>query len=460
MIPIKMVVWIYLGMVFTNLVIASLQFYFQRNPIHKRVFLYWAFNILGFVANSFVKEPGVLMISMASFGIAVGQVVIGMVFAEVRGTTVRLWPVIPVYFVSLGTAILLLHIGVPFDFAVLPGVFGCVFPFFYYWVAAARSNRAKTTFLQRSFLVTTTVLSLHQFDWGFVVMHSEAILPGFMVAFALFHILSILMPMMANEMDFSRRLERLEDQVEKKAGELSLARIRLSESNKMASLGRLAGGMAHEINNPLAIIRGSADLLEIQSELGSADSEAIADAIRNIRGGSGRISGITGILRTFAKEGLGAGKTTVAPRTLVEEVIRSCGERLRHTGITLAFEADGISSRIYGNAFEISHAIREVLENAMDAIEKIPVKLIQVRLSEWPGILQVHIEDSGRLDPSVSEKIMDPFFTTKAPGKGAGLGLSLARAIVEHAGGRLFLDPSSPRTLFILEFPSQGSAGA
>ncbi len=243
------------------------------------------------------------------------------------------------------------------------------------------------------------------------------------------------------------------DQVELERS-LELARQKSMQSSKFVSLGEMAAGVAHEINNPLAIIGGRADQLTEMILSGSATPESSLAALESIRRTTDRIGKIVRGLRAFSRNAEGDPMTENPLRTLIEESLELCRERFKHHEITLRVEgnADAVVSC---RPAQIAQIVMNLLSNSFDAVVGQNERWVLLESGETPeGAVFLSVTDSGPGIPShLAEKIMLPFFTTKDVGKGTGLGLSVSKGIAEDHGGRLWFDASSAHTRLVLELP-------
>ena len=234
----------------------------------------------------------------------------------------------------------------------------------------------------------------------------------------------------------------------KKAEELLL------QSSKMASLGVMASGIAHEINNPLAIIVGKTNRIKkMMSEPAFNNQEVLAD-LDKIKSTSDRISKIIKGLHAFSRNTINDPYNTVSIKKLINETLELCLEKFRNDGIELFIE-NIFDVDIQCRPAEISQVILNLLNNAYDAVIELPKKWIRIEMRYISAErVQLLITDSGSgISKEIAEKIMLPFFSTKNVSKGTGLGLSISKRIIEDHWGNLFLDESSPNTCFILEIP-------
>ncbi|HYG66121.1 MAG TPA: ATP-binding protein, partial [Anaeromyxobacteraceae bacterium] len=199
---------------------------------------------------------------------------------------------------------------------------------------------------------------------------------------------------------------------------------RLVQSEKLAGIGRLAAGVAHEINNPLGVILGYVQLIRRRAEgrlaedLGVVEEEAL------------RAKEIVEGLLDLSRPQRG-GVEPVALRTLTDEVVRRLGEAGHTAGVELRVLGEGDAT---GDPSRLRQVILNLVRNAAEAAGA--GGLVTVAISERAGVAELSVTDTGRgLAPAVRERLFEPFLTTKP--KGTGLGLAISRAIARAHGGEI-----------------------
>lgn len=225
---------------------------------------------------------------------------------------------------------------------------------------------------------------------------------------------------------------------------------RLMQSEKMAGLGRLAAGVAHEINNPMSGIMLYANF--VMEELG--ENHKLAEDLKTIIHEAERCKVIVADLLAFSHQ-----NTYEMEPVSLNEVIQKTLTILRHQplfqGIELDQSLDSDLPPIMGNAIRLNQVVMNIVVNGIQAMEGKGTLHIVTRLRAGGDIAEIEIGDSGPGIPrELQEKIFDPFFTTKATGEGTGLGLSVSYAIVkEHKGTIRVRSAPETGTLFSLKFP-------
>lgn len=236
----------------------------------------------------------------------------------------------------------------------------------------------------------------------------------------------------------------------------------LAISARLSAVGMMAGGVAHEVNNPLAIIRASAsDLLDIIHAEGQVSLEEVTRNARRIQQTADRIATIVKSLRRIAREGSQDDFLPVPVSKIVEETLEICQERFGAHSVTLRLPRIDPRLKVSCREVQIAQVLLNLLTNAFDAVAGQPgEKWVQLEVKRTGESIIFSVVDSGPgIPPEIRSRIMEPFFTTKEVGKGVGLGLSVSRTMAEEHGGKLELVESLGHTCFSLTLPVAGSVG-
>jgi C4-dicarboxylate-specific signal transduction histidine kinase len=230
-------------------------------------------------------------------------------------------------------------------------------------------------------------------------------------------------------------------------------RTQLIYASKMSALGEMAGGIAHEINNPLTVIGAKATVLREMIVKGNLDLTRMLTQVDKIDSTVSRIARIVRGLRTFARNGDSDPMNAVDLKVIVENTFELCVERFKRENIELrVHEIPDV--QICCREIQVSQVLLNLLNNAHDAVKGQPENWVDLSFEDMGTHIRMIVSDSGPGIPfEVADKIMQPFFTTKEVGQGTGLGLSISKGIVESHGGRLYLDKSAPYTRFVADFP-------
>ncbi len=224
---------------------------------------------------------------------------------------------------------------------------------------------------------------------------------------------------------------------------------RLQQQQRLESLGTLASGVAHEINNPVNIIMNFAELIQARAD---RDPESLRDYAGHIVGECHRVGGIVRNLLRFARQETDT-TVPVSAREIVEDTVSLIRNVLIKDQIRIEVDAPEKLPEISCRSQQIQQVLMNLLTNARDSLnEKYPgfheEKAIRVRVetatpksegdAEGPVFLRFSVEDRGMgIRPEVLDRIFDPFYTTKPRDRGTGLGLSVSHGIVKEHGGTL-----------------------
>jgi len=217
--------------------------------------------------------------------------------------------------------------------------------------------------------------------------------------------------------------------------ELQQARERSAQGQRLVSLATLAAGAAHELASPLSTIAVAAK--ELEHELSAADAEARED-VTLIREQVGRCRGILDQMASDAGQPTGEPTTELDASTLLAAILQGHDSNRVVVHITPA----GQKATLRAPARALAQALRGLLVNALDASPGSAA--VELDLDADTERVRLEVRDHGSgMAPDVAARAMEPFFTTKATGRGMGLGLFLAKTVLEQLGGRLSLESSS-----------------
>jgi PAS domain S-box-containing protein len=221
-------------------------------------------------------------------------------------------------------------------------------------------------------------------------------------------------------------------------------RAKALHSSKLASLGEMSAGIAHEINNPLTIISGNAAMIAT----GRCDAQKTQDKIQAILKASERIAKIVKGMRKFSRAPEVPLHQTQSLVSLIEDSIQLVQARARL--FSVAIRADMIGrAEVSCDEVEMGQVFINLLNNGIDAAKDSQEKWVEVRLREEEADVVLQVIDSGpAIKPEVKVRLFQPFFTTKPIGEGTGLGLSIVKGILEGHRATIEFVESSPQTCF------------
>jgi len=232
----------------------------------------------------------------------------------------------------------------------------------------------------------------------------------------------------------------------------------LTQSSKMASLGKMAAGVAHEVNNPLAIIKEKAgwmrDLLTEEDIKASPNFKEFEDAIGKIEYHVTRAKDVTHRLLGFARR-MDPIQEDININEVLNQTVTFLENEARYRSIEINTDFQKNLPFVASDSAQLQQVFLNIIDNAIDAIGKDGRITIRTRATSDPDEVAITISDTG---PGISkeklDKIFDPFFTTKKVGEGTGLGLTISFSIIQKLGGRINVESQEGHgAKFIINLP-------
>lgn len=243
------------------------------------------------------------------------------------------------------------------------------------------------------------------------------------------------------------------EKLEKAYEELRTTQEQLHSAEKLASIGQLAAGVAHEINNPLGTIMLYATLLQ-KSIKKITDDNSLTNDLNLIINETNRCKNIVSNLLNFARQGK-LNITSFNMSELVNEVIRKIGINPKYQDCAVEINTPISGSMIDGDKEQLEQVLTNIIVNGIEAMEEMEEKKLTINIKNLPNDLEVQIIDRGTGIPKENySKLFTPFFTTKKIGKGTGLGLAIAYGIIKmHKGDITFESEVGKGTKFLIKLP-------
>lgn len=256
----------------------------------------------------------------------------------------------------------------------------------------------------------------------------------------------------------SRRFNRLNRiEIEKSRIDLEKQKEVNAHVGKLAAIGEMASGVAHEINNPLSIVQSRTEILKRGRNVVPIEQRAGFDkSIEILEKMISRMTVITkSLLKTSRSDSLESFKT-VDFQDILQDVLILVGDKAKVKNVKVIVTPDQFP--LYCKQIEISQILTNLLNNSIDALESKEEKWVKIIIEKEIIVEQeyalIKVVDSGSGIPEhIQEKLMQPFFTTKPTGKGVGIGLSISKKIAAEHKGSLTLNTKSINTCFELRIP-------
>src|SRR5467141_2278427 len=243
-------------------------------------------------------------------------------------------------------------------------------------------------------------------------------------------------------------------EMQRREQELRDKQEQLVQAGKLATLGELTTGVAHELNNPLnntgLFVGNAVDLIE----LGVTDKGQIVRELRHALQQVGKATEIISHLRTFGRAAP-ASRELISLSQVIERALSLVQEQLRLREIEVTVDLGPEEPVVVGNPIQLEQVFINLLTNARDAVASGPRKAIRISGAVGAAAVEVAVADTGPgIPPGLERRIFDPFFTTKEVGQGTGLGLSITYGIVKEHGGTISgVSRPGEGATFLLQLP-------
>lgn len=233
-------------------------------------------------------------------------------------------------------------------------------------------------------------------------------------------------------------------------------RTRLINTEKLVSLGELSSSLAHELKNPLSVVISRTSLLLERMETGPISQEELDKSLRVILRTAGRIEQTIKSIQALSRDSTRDNLTPIPLKILLDDVSILLDHKIKSKEINLRIINYNNQWQIMGRESQLVQVLMNLISNAIDAVENLRDRWIEIEFKKTGSHFVIQVSDSGKgISTEVIEKIMNPFFTTKATGSGTGLGLSISRRIMRDHEGDLVYLPNLENTVFQMQFPAR-----
>ena len=227
----------------------------------------------------------------------------------------------------------------------------------------------------------------------------------------------------------------------------------LQETSKMSSLGVMAACIAHEINNPLSVLKIHAEMIKLNVTSEQTNKEFLIDSAKKIDDTITRIGKIINGVKLHSRDTSNDPPERCNIKEIVDDTLEFSHYKILKENINIITK-EVMNLEINCIPAQISQVLVNLIKNSIDAIKELNEKWIEIEIDKNDITLLLKLTDSGpRIPPEIQAKMFDPFYTTKKAGQGTGLGLAISKGIIEKHHGRLYIDNECPNTRFVLELP-------
>ena len=250
-------------------------------------------------------------------------------------------------------------------------------------------------------------------------------------------------------------LHKTTEEIKQREKQLTEKQEQLVQAAKLATLGELTTGVAHELNNPLNNIGLFLGNAIDRIDLGAWEKNQIVEELHHAMQQVGKATEIISHLRTFGRAAP-VSRELVPIKMVIERSISLIQEQLRLRQIRTELDLCSENPMVIGNSIQLEQVFLNVLTNARDALANATRKLIQVRCQVEQDKVKLAFCDTGSgIAEGLEQRIFDPFFTTKEVGAGTGLGLSITYGIIKEHQGTISVEKSRPGegAIFLIELP-------
>jgi len=227
----------------------------------------------------------------------------------------------------------------------------------------------------------------------------------------------------------------------------------LQETSKMSSLGVMAACIAHEINNPLSVLKIHAEMIKLNVTAKIIDPEFLIDSAKKIDDTITRIGKIISGVKMHSRDTSGDPPQSCNIKDIIEDTLEFSHYKILKENINIIIKEE-LNQEITCIPAQISQVLVNLIKNSIDAVRELSEKWIEIEVDKNDKSVVLKLTDSGSGIPlEVQAKIFDPFYTTKKAGQGTGLGLAISKGIIDKHKGRLYIDNECPNTRFVMELP-------
>jgi len=442
--PILYITLLYASVILFNIVAAFYLWRGSRSSLHESLLKMWIFGLLLIFAGALTSEQNALIITLAFCFAYPYEWYLSRFVREVTDSDFNSNFFKKLMLVAIPTSVTMYYTTNYDEFVILPICLTCaLFPLSTAFLLVDKKWK-ELTVNQKGLTVLLILDGVQTALYGVLFSRQDLALLLLTFGFSLGVGIAMFAPAAIIEKTIADKT-RLETKLKIES--------QLSHSKRLTALGEMASGVAHEVNNPLAIVKIVFTVLEKKIKSGVYNEVEVQELFDTVSKNINRISKIISGLVTFSRDGSNDPRQIEKIGDIIDAALDLTRFQCEDLGIVLDVSFDS-NLKLNCRKTEIIQAIVNIISNARDSVLHSTKKWIKIWTKEVGGFVEIHIENSGPIiEEDIREKIFQPFFTTKEIGKGTGLGLSMSRGIVASHLGNIELNNSGLYTEFIVKLP-------
>ncbi len=245
--------------------------------------------------------------------------------------------------------------------------------------------------------------------------------------------------------------EHLEDIITNRTKELEEAQAKLIQKNKAAALGNMAATIVHELSQPLTAMKSS--IAAINAKINNSDWQGVVASADRLAPLNNKMNDVIKLLKFFSYQDTKSYEI-INVVNVIQQTLENLNDNLQEKSIKTNIEFNHSDLSISVNPLKFDLVISNIIQNAIDALEKKSNPRIDIAIKENNGWVEINIEDNaGGVDQHIMEKMFSPYFTTKEVGKGLGLGLAITYEIIQEYGGTVIVSNHNEGARFVISLP-------
>lgn len=444
---IKWIILTFASFILINLFFVTVLWYRTKQELFKYQMLAYTCCLFALVFQGFVAEMNYLWKAIAAsstfFALQAFAKLMTVILKEYDFPYRRHFLI---YIAGVALTVIFYYAGVDTNWMILPSLMGASYGMIETTCRELFFRPTKPTFMSGMLIWCGLLYSLHLIDYAYAADKHHFLTLGFYLALCfvfgllIFSTAAVVESTMNENTHYKMQMQY---------------RAVMMNSTKLSSLGEMAGGMAHEINNPLAVIQLQTDILKRSIEKDNFDMDTAGNRLTVISDSLQKINKVISNLREFSRDTSNDPMINFSVKDIVSQTLSFCRMRFADHGIQID-QNQFDDFEIHCRPIQLSQAILNLLNNSFESLiaSDVDNKRIRIEVEKHTKWAVIKVIDNGKgVPPVIRERIFDPFFTTKEVGEGMGLGLSVSLGMIEAQNGKLELDTSGDKTVFVIKIP-------